>query len=316
MTFSDLQAAAFTGAATPVVVDTALAINAQNVFAFADRAAATATDAPIVSFSILAADSGLPVVIRGLPSSSSSSSSSSQIAIRIPHGARAAADASLCRFWNETELAWSTDGCVRSADSVTPNTTVCVCTHLTSFNVAKVLVPPVNAISAADIANFFNWNNIRAHPVPVTCIGAVVALWIVASALVLSCTPERCAAACVCGNVGRGSGGRGSSSGGVLSRISLNDDGNDDDDADAESPVKSAASHSSSSSSSFSPFAWLHAALCAFPHDAFPPSTLPPAALFAHRMADLPDVQSDAERAATLGWLRDPRIWTLFRERV
>jgi hypothetical protein len=239
----------------------------------------------VVSFSIVATDTGRAVAIRGL-------GPASRIAIRIPHGARLVNEASRCRFWNETALAWSSDGCAQSTDSA--NSTVCVCTHLTSFNVAKVLVPPIRTISAQDIADFFSWRNIRSHPVPIICMGALVVVWLATSALVLLCTPQRCAVAFACG--GRTEKSR-----------QLPDD--------AEAGVLNEVSYEPVATSAMAR-ACCFTGVCAMSHDAFPPVTVPAAALFAYHMADMPDEQTDEQRAAALGWMFDPRIWRVFKEQV
>jgi hypothetical protein len=189
------QAASATGVATPAVIDAAFVSNTQNPYGFA--AQGTVTDAGIVAFSVTASATGAAVTVRGL---------ATPVLIRIPHAPRpplvaaSAADVttftSLCRYWNESAQAWSTDGCTFVSDS--GNVTVCACTHLTAFNVAKVLVPPVRAISAQDIRNFFDFGNIRAHPIPVIVMGVLATLWIAASALVCACTPAKCVAACDC----------------------------------------------------------------------------------------------------------------------
>ena len=282
------EAAIATGDASPAVVDTIFAVNRQNIFGFADRQAdaIAVTDAPVVSFSIVAAGTGRAVAVRGL-------GPASRIAIRIPHGSRPGSEVSRCRFWNETALAWSTDGCAQSTDSA--NATVCVCSHLTAFNVAKVLVPPIRAISAQDIADFFSWQNIREHPLPVICMGALVVAWLATSALVLLCTPQRCAAAFACG-------------GRVEKSRQLPDD--------AEAGALNEASYQPAATSAMARGACCFTGVCTMSHDAFPPTTLPAAALFAYHMADLPDEQTDEQRAAALGWMFDPRIWRVFTEQV
>jgi hypothetical protein len=54
---------------------------------------------------------------------------------------------------------------------------------LTSFNIGKALTPPVRKITVQDILNFFNWENIAKHPMPLIFISCLVAMWISLSLL-------------------------------------------------------------------------------------------------------------------------------------
>lgn len=52
-----------------------------------------------------------------------------------------------------------------------------MCNHLTVFSVGGVL--PVNTISSDDILNFFNWSNIRDHPLVLIVLSSVLLFWII-----------------------------------------------------------------------------------------------------------------------------------------
>jgi hypothetical protein len=100
------------------------------------------------------------------------------ILITIPH-APIGNMTTTCRFWDEVNQVWSTNG--STAVLMTSNTTVCACSHLTTFNLAQALSPQITSISSQDVVNFFTWSNIVAHPIPVICCAALIALWIISS---------------------------------------------------------------------------------------------------------------------------------------
>jgi hypothetical protein len=135
----------------PSAFDAALIEFATNVYAFAD-ANGTRTDSdstPVLSFSVFDAASArnaAPLPIGNL-------STPLLISIRrglLPPAANltAANEAVVCRFWDVSAAAWSTQGCRLHAQ--TPTAVVCACTHLTAFGATKLFVPPLKSVTAGD----------------------------------------------------------------------------------------------------------------------------------------------------------------------
>jgi hypothetical protein len=150
-------------------IDAVFSAMSSNSLAFADNASSIS---PLVSFTLFSSSQTIgnsALNVSGLQT---------PILITIPHGPLGNYT-TVCRFWDEVRNVWSTDGC--TAVSVTTNATVCACTHLTTFNLAKAFSPQVTVISSQDVLNFFNWDNIVAHPIPVICCATIVALWIILS---------------------------------------------------------------------------------------------------------------------------------------
>jgi hypothetical protein len=89
-----------------------------------------------------------------------------------------------CWFWDEEDGGWSADGCVVNYFDTTyslssPTQTVCLCTHLTDFNVkATDFVPTINMISSSDVQRVKS-SHIRDNPGPTIAVGALIVVYLV-----------------------------------------------------------------------------------------------------------------------------------------
>jgi hypothetical protein len=130
----------------------------------ADNLQSTSTDAPLLSFTLFAMESFCPSGTNcSNPLAKGSSipvlNLSSPIYLNLTRSNSGPDTNYTCRFWVPALNRWSGDGCYVHEHG--PGYTVCACTHLTTFNLAKVFQPPVNIITAQDVLNFFNWDDVR-----------------------------------------------------------------------------------------------------------------------------------------------------------
>ena len=88
----------------------------------------------------------------------------------------------VCQFWNETLGSWSSNGCF--LQSQTASLAHCLCNHLTVFSVGSTPVIGLNVITANDVNNFFNWENIKLHPIPLVVICCILFAWLLFSILI------------------------------------------------------------------------------------------------------------------------------------
>jgi hypothetical protein len=135
---------------------------------FHDDAAATqpATASSIVSLTLYDAsfnevavnDTAVPSLGAGF----------APLRIRLPGAIVDASPPPVCRFWDESAAAWSTDGCVADVSCGAGGGVFCACTHLTDFQVATFVDDDEKSMPAWVIALI------------VTCVVTVIALTIFA----------------------------------------------------------------------------------------------------------------------------------------
>jgi hypothetical protein len=132
----------------PASLDISMITYTNNIFTFVDNfTAGGSTLSPIISLSMFSTlpsgKSGAELVISNL---------SQPIVIKLAHPSIAAATLASsgfipsCRFWNSSGNAWSTYGCTTMPGSSSTETW-CACNHLTAFNIERVFVPPIQAIT-------------------------------------------------------------------------------------------------------------------------------------------------------------------------
>ncbi|KAM7406118.1 hypothetical protein PAMP_000517 [Pampus punctatissimus] len=81
--------------------------------------------------------------------------------------------AAQCKYWNETLLSWSEDGC-RVGPLTTPLVTQCLCNHLTFFGSSFIVMP--NLVDVSRTAELFaTFTN---NPVVVCFVGAIFAAYL------------------------------------------------------------------------------------------------------------------------------------------
>jgi hypothetical protein len=136
--------------------------------------------------SLFNTESGDDVVVEGL---------STPIAIIIEHAAianwtngSANGTSPGCWYWDEETEGWNSDGCAVNFNDTryalsSATQTVCLCDHLTDFNVKTKKVSAsigaieidlvINTISAQDVARLFTWDNLMAHPLPFIVVASV-----------------------------------------------------------------------------------------------------------------------------------------------
>jgi hypothetical protein len=107
---------------------------------------------------------------------SSSSLNSSLISTEFEYQSR-------CRFFDPLKNDWSSEGCTVDVAHSTPVSTVCLCTHLTDFNLHSLLVEksdftPRLLIADEEDVREINWRNLTAHPIPLLCVLLVLSSYL------------------------------------------------------------------------------------------------------------------------------------------
>lgn len=109
---------------------------------------------------------------------------SEPIIISIPHTepllGTAEEGEAVCRFWDEGNSIYSTEGCSINANMSTLNRTVCECNHLTSFSVATIspwFAPILEGLTKQDIDEL-TIGNILLSPGPAMMLLLLVALYV------------------------------------------------------------------------------------------------------------------------------------------
>jgi hypothetical protein len=155
--------------ATLVVMD-------DNLYSYAHEPEGTQTASGIVSFSLFAHDSGEELVVENLRT---------PMMIKIPHtkianwsDSRVRGVVPSCWYW--TIQGWADDGCVvnfDNTDSPLSNSTqtVCLCDHLTDFNIkVSEFVPTFTVAQASDFRRV-QAQNIVDNPIPsLVCLSLLV----------------------------------------------------------------------------------------------------------------------------------------------
>jgi hypothetical protein len=157
-----------------------------NIYAYTDEPNASEAASGVVSMTLFSSTSGDDLIVEHLDA---------PIMIVIEHAAIAnwtngSTNGSLpgCWYWDEDVEGWSEEGCEVNFNDTSyalssATQTVCLCNHLTDFNVktktVKASAGPVkielvvNIISAEDISRLFTWDNLMAHPLPFTVVASV-----------------------------------------------------------------------------------------------------------------------------------------------
>eukprot|EP01006_Ploeotia_vitrea_P041467 TRINITY_DN66533_c5_g3_i1.p1 TRINITY_DN66533_c5_g3~~TRINITY_DN66533_c5_g3_i1.p1 ORF type:complete len:1576 (+),score=688.91 TRINITY_DN66533_c5_g3_i1:275-4729(+) len=148
--------------------DSTFFVSQENMYAFADNGT-TQSASPIFSFSF-AFGNGSDVAVAGL---------SEPIRISMPlKTGFGQHQRPLCRWFDKREQRYSSFGCVVDETASSNSSVVCLCTHLTDFNVAaQDFQPSVTTLSAEDVTNL-TWANLMEHPTTLISVCLVTLLYL------------------------------------------------------------------------------------------------------------------------------------------
>jgi hypothetical protein len=176
---------------------TAYVIMDDNIYGYADDPNASEAMPGVVSMTLFSSTSGDELIVEDLDA---------PIMIVIEHAAitnwtNGSANGTLpgCWHWDEDREGWSEEGCEVNFNDTSyalsaATQTVCLCTHLTDFNIKTKKVSAsvgvveidiaINTISVEDITRLFTWDNLMEHPLPFIVVTSVWG-WFALSLVVL-----------------------------------------------------------------------------------------------------------------------------------